>query len=184
MQEFIMGVCLYTVFDILLSTKKLILVAWRYYSPIIIDFALKEEQERVRRNSERDKQDKEKSKCQYIVDFSYRKRLVMDAFKNFLKKKKVEKHFKKTGPGQKLDSGSSAPAPSITAGAAQGGGIDRIAASDIAAQAALKRLYKEPPKISSSQKKIQMIAQRELEEERRRRDPNYAMAQLGLQEKR
>ncbi|KHJ74847.1 hypothetical protein OESDEN_25537 [Oesophagostomum dentatum] len=80
----------------------------------------------------------------------------MDAFKNFLKKKKVEKHFKRTGPGQRLDSGSSAPAPSITAGAAQGGGIDRIAASDIAAQAAIKRLYKEP-QISSSQKKIQMI---------------------------
>ncbi|CAJ0603528.1 unnamed protein product [Cylicocyclus nassatus] len=108
----------------------------------------------------------------------------MDAFKNFLKKKKVEKHFKKSGPGQKLDTGSSTPVPSITAGAAQGGGIDRIAASDIAAQAAMKRLYKEPPKISSSQKKIQMIVQRELEEERRRQDPRYAMEQLGLQEKR
>lgn len=39
----------------------------------------------------------------------------------------------------------------------KGGGVDRIAASDIAAQAALKRLYKAEPQISSSQKKIQMI---------------------------
>ncbi|EPB71465.1 hypothetical protein ANCCEY_09443 [Ancylostoma ceylanicum] len=69
----------------------------------------------------------------------------MDVFKNFLKKKKVEKHFKKTGPGQRLDSSSSAPIPSVVAGAAQ--------------------------------------AQRELEEERRRNDPKYALEQLGLEEK-
>ncbi|RCN39663.1 hypothetical protein ANCCAN_14405 [Ancylostoma caninum] len=37
-----------------------IAIAWRYYSPIIINFAIKEEQERVRRNSEREKQEKEK----------------------------------------------------------------------------------------------------------------------------
>lgn len=43
----------------------------------------------------------------------------MDVFKNFLKKKKVEKHFKKTGPGQKLASSSNAPIPSVVAGAAQ-----------------------------------------------------------------
>ncbi|EYB98770.1 hypothetical protein Y032_0128g1433 [Ancylostoma ceylanicum] len=153
-----------------------IAIAWRYYSPIIINFAIKEEQERVRRNSEREKQEKEKSKA-------FQERLDMDVFKNFLKKKKVEKHFKKTGPGQRLDSSSSAPIPSVVAGAAQGGGIDRVAASDIAAQAAIKRLYKAEPQISSSQKKIQMIAQRELEEERRRNDPKYALEQLGLEEK-
>ncbi|KAK6751547.1 hypothetical protein RB195_003133 [Necator americanus] len=151
-----------------------IALAWRYYSPIIINFAIKEEQERVRRNSERDKPEKEKSK----------KRLIMDAFKNFLKKKKVEKHFKKTGPGQKLASGSNTNVPTLVTGAAQGGGIDRIAASDIAAQAAIKRLYKAEPQISSSQKKIQMIAQRELEEERRRRDPKKAIEELSLDEKR
>ncbi|KAK6036108.1 hypothetical protein COOONC_26387 [Cooperia oncophora] len=80
----------------------------------------------------------------------------MDAFKNFLKKKKVDKHFKRTGGGQRLDSGSN-PTPSIVTGAAQGGGIDRVAAADVAAQAALKRLYKAEPQISSSQKKIQVI---------------------------
>ncbi|KAK6751546.1 hypothetical protein RB195_003133 [Necator americanus] len=113
-----------------------------------------------------------------------KKRLIMDAFKNFLKKKKVEKHFKKTGPGQKLASGSNTNVPTLVTGAAQGGGIDRIAASDIAAQAAIKRLYKAEPQISSSQKKIQMIAQRELEEERRRRDPKKAIEELSLDEKR
>ncbi|VDO73186.1 unnamed protein product [Heligmosomoides polygyrus] len=111
----------------------------------------------------------------------------MDVFKNFLKKKKVEKHFKRTGPGQRLDA-SSTSTPSIVAGAAQGGGVDRIAASDIAAQAALKRLYKAEPQISSSQKKIQMIAQRELEQERRRQQeqqqPQPDLTALQIEEKR
>ncbi|VDM53203.1 unnamed protein product [Angiostrongylus costaricensis] len=106
----------------------------------------------------------------------------MDAFKNFLKKKKVDKHFKRTGPGRKLDS-SDGTAPSIVTGASQGGAIDRIAASDVAAQAALKRLYKAEPQISGSQKKIQMIAQRELEEERRRKDACNALQELSFEEK-
>ncbi|VDL64680.1 unnamed protein product, partial [Nippostrongylus brasiliensis] len=134
-----------------------IAIAWKYYSPVISNYTVKEQEER--------------------------KRLKMDAFKNFLSKKKVDKHFKRSGPGQRLDSGSAA-APSITAGAAQGGGIDRVAASDIAAQAALKRLYKAEPQISSSQKKIQMIAQRELEEERRRRVQEADLSALTVEEKR
>ncbi|WKY06240.1 hypothetical protein Q1695_006440 [Nippostrongylus brasiliensis] len=134
-----------------------IAIAWKYYSPVISNYTVKEQEER--------------------------KRLKMDAFKNFLSKKKVDKHFKRSGPGQRLDSGSAA-APSITAGAAQGGRIDRVAASDIAAQAALKRLYKAEPQISSSQKKIQMIAQRELEEERRRRVQEADLSALTVEERR
>lgn len=39
-----------------------IAVAWRYYSPVIINFALKEQEERTRSNSDKDKQEKDKSK--------------------------------------------------------------------------------------------------------------------------
>ncbi|CAI4228439.1 unnamed protein product [Auanema sp. JU1783] len=108
----------------------------------------------------------------------------MDKFKNFLKDKKVDKHFKKSGPGQKLSS-SSGQSPSIVTGSAQGGSVDRVAASDVAAQAALKRLYKNDPsqELTYSQKKIQMIAKKELEEERQRNDPNSLLKDLALAEK-
>lgn len=105
----------------------------------------------------------------------------MEAFKNFLKRKKVEKHFKDSGRGQRLESSSAAP--SIVSGTAQGGAVDRVAASDIAAQAALKRIYKAEPHISSQRKKIQMIAQRELEEERRRQEPVVDLTQLHIENK-
>ena len=47
---------------------------------------------------------------------------------------------------------------SLQGGSAQG--VDRVMAADIAAQAALKRLHKEEPKVSYGQKKIQMIVSR------------------------
>lgn len=94
----------------------------------------------------------------------------MDKFKAFLKEKKVNKHFKRSGPGATLGASTDLlNRPSAVLGSAQADSpncVDRVLASDIAAQAALKRLYKEEPKLSSSQKKIQMIAQRELEKER------------------
>lgn len=102
----------------------------------------------------------------------------MDKFKKFFKDKKVDKHFKRTGPGARLTDDAH-PSASIVTGSAQGSSIDRVAASDVAAQAAFKRLYKnEPQQVSYSQKKIQMLAQRELEEERKLQDPNYVAAEM------
>ncbi|PAV59909.1 hypothetical protein WR25_12509 [Diploscapter pachys] len=141
-------------------------ITWQYYSPIIADFSLKEEIEKTR------KQQVEKEKV-----------AKMDAFKSFLKKKKVDKHFKKSGEGQRLtDESSSSSKPSIVSGSSQGGSVDRVAAADVAAQAALKRILKDDkPQLTTTQKNIQLIAQRELEEERRRSDPAYRMKELGLE---
>ncbi|XGW28180.1 hypothetical protein V3C99_008186 [Haemonchus contortus] len=101
-------------------------------------------------------------------------------------KKRKRKTIEKWTPSKTFSKRRSAK-PTIVSGAAQGGGIDRVAAADVAAQAALKRLYKAEPQISSSQKKIQMIAQRELEEERRRQkeqEPSSPLSNLQLEEKR
>ena len=79
----------------------------------------------------------------------------------------------------------------------QGGPVDRVAAADVAAQAALKRILKnDKPQLTTTQKNIQMIvwwkkmdfffnfmiqAKRELEKERRRNDPAYRIKELGLE---
>lgn len=91
----------------------------------------------------------------------------MNSFKKFLNKKRVQNHFKKSGEGVRLSSGESSSQPSAHAGAAQGGQIDRVAAADIAAQAAFKRMQKNEPQQNAGKRRIQMIAKRELEEERR-----------------
>ncbi|CAB3405784.1 unnamed protein product [Caenorhabditis bovis] len=116
-------------------------VVWRIYSPIIQDFVYKERKRR------------------------------MNSFKKFLNRKKVQNHFKKSGEGTRLNSGESSSQPSIVTGTSQGSQIDRQAAADIAAQAALKRMYKnETTQQDKSKKRIQMIAKRELEEERKKRE--------------
>ncbi|GMT24124.1 hypothetical protein PFISCL1PPCAC_15421 [Pristionchus fissidentatus] len=95
----------------------------------------------------------------------------MDMLKKFVKGKKVDRHFKRTGPGAKLSDGASSSQPSVVSGSMQGSrDEDRVHASDVAAQAALKRMLGNEPTVSSSQKKIQMMAQRELEQERRERE--------------
>lgn len=100
----------------------------------------------------------------------------MDKLKNFMKSKKVDRHFKRTGQGAKLSDGSSSSSkPSVVPGSMQGPhDVDRVHASDVAAQAALKRMYAGEPTVSSSQKKIQMMAQRELEQERREKESSNA----------
>ncbi|CAJ0587517.1 unnamed protein product, partial [Mesorhabditis spiculigera] len=113
----------------------------------------------------------------------------MDRFKKFLKGKKIDKHFKKTGEGVRLGGPGSDPSrqPSVHPGSSQGGHseIDRVAAADIAAQAAYKRtLAKEEPKTTYGQKKIQMLARREIEEERRKQQGGLEsdMEKLGIQQ--
>ncbi|GMR48196.1 hypothetical protein PMAYCL1PPCAC_18391 [Pristionchus mayeri] len=100
----------------------------------------------------------------------------MDKLKNFMKSKKVDRHFKRSGQGAKLSDGSSSSSkPSVVPGSMQGAHeVDRVHASDVAAQAALKRMYAGEATVSSSQKKIQMMAQRELEQERRERESTSA----------
>lgn len=87
----------------------------------------------------------------------------MNRFKKFLNKKRVENHFKHSGEGVRLsgESSSSSPKPAAT---------DRAAAADIAAQAALKRMQKNEPTKDASKRRIEMIAKRELEEERRKNE--------------
>lgn len=95
----------------------------------------------------------------------------MDKFKKFLKGKKVDKHFKKQGQGARLGDGNagSSQRSSMVHGSAQDGSnrVDRVAAADVAAQAAYQRmLAKEEPVINHSQKKIRMLAKQELEKEK------------------
>lgn len=93
----------------------------------------------------------------------------MNSFKKFLNKKRIQNHFKNSGEGVRLSSGQpSSSQPSVTSGAAQGGQIDRNALADVTAQAALKRMQKNEPSQDASKRRIQMIAKRELEEERRK----------------
>lgn len=96
----------------------------------------------------------------------------MDAFKKFLSNKKVNKHFKKSGQGARLDGQSSSQPVSQ---------VDRVAQADMAAHAAMKRNMKQEDQVSASRKKIQMIALRELEEERKRNETTSAVKQLSLQ---
>ncbi|EFO99040.1 CRE-UBXN-6 protein [Caenorhabditis remanei] len=92
----------------------------------------------------------------------------MNRFKKFLNKQRIKNHFNNSGEGVRLSSGQpSSSQPTAVSGAAQGGQIDRVAAADIAAQAALKRMQKNEPQQDASKRRIQMIAKRELEEERR-----------------
>lgn len=105
----------------------------------------------------------------------------MDKFKKFLEKKKVNRHFKNTGQGARLsDNPSNAPsAPSTHGGSAQGSSQDRVHTADVAAQAALRRLYANEPQVSSHQKKIQILAKRELEAERKQAETQVEALQIN-----
>lgn len=81
-----------------------------------------------------------------------------DKFKKFFSKARTEVHFRNSGEGVRLSSGEgSSDAP-----------VDRQAAADRAAQAAERRMKTESTPQDASKKRIQMIAKRELEEERRK----------------
>ncbi|XGW28181.1 hypothetical protein V3C99_008186 [Haemonchus contortus] len=45
-----------------------IAVVWRYYSPVIINYTIKEQEERARKTSEREKQEKEKSELAIVAN--------------------------------------------------------------------------------------------------------------------
>ncbi|EGT41823.1 hypothetical protein CAEBREN_00476 [Caenorhabditis brenneri] len=79
-------------------------------------------------------------------------------FKKFFNKARTEVHFRNSGEGVRLSSGEgSSDAP-----------VDRQAAADRAAQAAERRMKPDPTPQDASKRRIQMIAKRELEEERRK----------------
>lgn len=81
----------------------------------------------------------------------------MNRVKKFFNKKRVEVHFKNSGEGVRLSSGEGSSS-------AQTSGQT---AAELAAQALEKRMKTETPQ-DASKRKIQMIAKRELEEERRK----------------
>ncbi|EGT41754.1 hypothetical protein CAEBREN_01497 [Caenorhabditis brenneri] len=81
-----------------------------------------------------------------------------DKFKKFFNKARTEVHFRNSGEGVRLSSGEgSSDAP-----------VDRQAAADRAAQAAERRMKPDPTPQDASKRRIQIIAKRELEEERRK----------------
>ncbi|EGT57003.1 hypothetical protein CAEBREN_10871 [Caenorhabditis brenneri] len=82
----------------------------------------------------------------------------LDKFKKYFNKARTEVHFRNGGEGVCLSSGEgSSDAP-----------VDRQAAADRAAQAAERRMKPDPTPQDASKRRIQMIAKRELEEERRK----------------
>uniref|UniRef100_A0A8R1HWI5 UBX domain-containing protein n=2 Tax=Caenorhabditis japonica TaxID=281687 RepID=A0A8R1HWI5_CAEJA len=83
----------------------------------------------------------------------------MQKFKNFLKKKKVQGHFMRSGEGVRLGEPSSSS------------GAPAVPNRDAAAAAALRRMEKNQPEKpeDASRRRIQMIAKRELEEDQRRK---------------
>ncbi|CAL2039067.1 unnamed protein product [Caenorhabditis brenneri] len=120
-------------------------IAWNRYNPIIQEFIIKENIEKARKKSN-EKNSKE------------RRMKKLDKFKKFFNKARTEVHFRNSGEGVRLSSGEgSSDAP-----------VDRQAAADRAAQAAERRMKPDPTQQDASKRRIQMIAKRELEEERRK----------------
>ncbi|ULT93775.1 hypothetical protein L3Y34_003337 [Caenorhabditis briggsae] len=80
----------------------------------------------------------------------------MNKFKKFFAKKRTENHFKHSGEGQKLSESSGASSST-----------SRVVDRDVQAEAALRRLQKTEPPQDASKKRIQMMAKKQLEDERR-----------------
>lgn len=80
----------------------------------------------------------------------------MRRLKNFLNKKRVETHFKRSGEGTRLDGQSSSSAPS---------GNQPEQAKDAAREAALKRFEQSQTKADPN-KSIRMAAKRDMEREK------------------
>ncbi|CAP30775.2 Protein CBR-UBXN-6 [Caenorhabditis briggsae] len=91
-----------------------------------------------------------------IQEFIIKEKRRMNKFKKFFAKKRTENHFKHSGEGQKLSESSGASSST-----------SRVVDRDVQAEAALRRLQKTEPPQDASKKRIQMMAKKQLEDERR-----------------
>lgn len=87
----------------------------------------------------------------------------MNRLKKFLKNKAINNSFKNSGEGVRLSSGQ--PSSSSSPAAVPGAPADR----DVSAQAALRRMQRNEPQ-DASKKRIQMLAKKQLEEEKAARE--------------